>query len=154
VAVGIDPVRDAGEAFGRPGAFVDVHRVLLSRAGAGARAYSSFTLAALITLFQRSTSARMNAAVSDTEPPTGSAERSARRLRTSGSRTASAISVLILPTIAAGVFGGATTANQAEDAKPGSVSAMVGTSGSALMRFSVPTAISLSFPLFTSPSET
>ena len=43
--------------------------------------------------------------------------------------------------MARGVFGGATTANQAEEAKPGSVSAMVGTSGSAAMRICVPTAM-------------
>src|SRR5579883_28269 len=184
VAIGIDPVRNAREAVARPaaldgafvgGAFVDVHRAsrgacfrrvgegaeravptrLTSRwAGCALPTYSNFTLAALITLFQRSTSSRMKAVASAGVSPTGSAESSARRARTPGSLIAAAMSALILSTIGAGVPGGATTANQAEAAKPGSVSAIVGTSGSEDMRFSLPTAISLSWPLFTSASET
>src|ERR1700682_2349163 len=75
-----------------------------------------FTLAALITLFQRSTSSRMNVAVSAGVPPTGSADRSSKRLRISGCLIPSAMSALIRAAIGAGVFGGATTANHAADA--------------------------------------
>src|SRR5579883_796413 len=64
------------------------------------------------------------------------------------------MSALILSTIARGVFGGATTAYQAADSKPGSVSAMVGTSGSEAMRVGVATASRRSRPLFTNASET
>src|SRR5262249_34039667 len=109
VLVGVDPVGNPCQPFGGPVALVHVHRTA---------SYSSFTLAALITLCQRSTSARMNAAVASGVPPTGSAERSSNRLRTSGCRTASAMSALIFATTAAGVFGGATTPNHAADPKP------------------------------------
>ena len=64
------------------------------------------------------------------------------------------MSALILSTIAGGVLGGATTANQAADSKPGSVSAIVGTSGSDAIRLGVATANSLSWPALTSPSDT
>ena len=47
----------------------------------------------------------------------------------SGWRRASFTSALILSTMVLGVSGGATFANQATDSKPGSVSAIVGTSG-------------------------
>ena len=69
-------------------------------------------------------------------------------------RSASLMSALILSTIACGVFGGATTANHAANSKPGSVSAIVGTSGSEAMRLGVATPSSLSFPPFTSASDT
>jgi hypothetical protein len=59
-----------------------------------------------------------------------------------------------LSTTAAGVFGGATMANHAADSNPGSVSAILGTSGSAAMRLGVATARSLSCPPFTSASDT
>src|SRR3981189_971750 len=159
LAIGIDPVGDPGEPLGRPAALIDVHAFVSRRPRrppqwAIARAYSSFTLAALITLFQRSTSSRMKVAVSAGVPPTGSADRSSKRLRISGCLIASAMSALSRATIGAGVLGGATTANQAADANPGSVSAIVGTSGSAVMRLAVPTAISLSWPPFTRASET
>ena len=54
-------------------------------------------------------------------------------------RRASLTSALILSTTACGVFGGATIANHAADSKPGSVSAIVGTLGSAAMRLGVAT---------------
>src|SRR6266568_3896920 len=51
-------------------------------------------------------------------------------------------------------FGGATMANQAADSNPGSVCAIVGTSGSAAMRRGVATARSLSWPPRTSGNDT
>src|SRR6516162_2894721 len=84
----------------------------------------------------------------------GSAESCARRSRTSCSRSASFTPALILSTTAGGVLGGPTMANQAADSKPGSVSAMVGTSGNAVIRFGVATPKSLSCPPFTSASDT
>src|SRR4030088_157571 len=154
LAIGIDPVGDPGEPLGRPAALMDVHAFVSRRPRrppqwAIAKAYSSFTLAALITLFQRSTSSRMQLAVSAGVPPTGSADRSSKRLRISGCLIASAMSALIRATIGSGGFGGATTAHPAADANPGSVSAIVGTSGRAAMRLAVRTAISLSWPLLT-----
>src|ERR1700730_11939429 len=119
-----------------------------------ARVYSSLMPVALITPCQRSISWLVNSAAAAVVPPTGSADRSARRLAMSGCRKASLMSALILAAIACGVFGGATTANQADDTNPGSVSAMVGTSGSDFMRRSVPTANNFNWPPCTSASET
>src|SRR5262245_57270807 len=64
------------------------------------------------------------------------------------------MSALILSTIARGVLGGATTPYHATASKPGSVSAMAGTSGSDAMRLPAATASSLSWPPFTSGSDT
>src|SRR5271170_6316337 len=145
IAVGVEPIGNAGEAFRRPRApaRMDVHDA----------DQSSLTPAALTTPPQRSTSSRMKRADACGVLPTGSADNSSRRLATSGDRIASAMSALIFSTTARGVLGGATTANHAEEAKPGSVSAMVGRSGSAAMRICVPTASSRNWPLFTSGKE-
>src|SRR5215471_10611976 len=96
----------------------------------------------------------MNSAAAAVVPPTGSADRSASRLAMSGWRKASLMSALIFAAIACGVFGGATTANQADDTNPGSVSAIVGISGNDVMRCSVPTAINFNWPPCTSASDT
>src|SRR5215471_17432921 len=73
--------------------------------------HSAFTPAARITCRQRSVSSFMSAAIAVGVLPIASAERSARRFSTCGSFSPSAI--------AAGVFGGADTLNQAIDTKPG-----------------------------------
>src|SRR6516162_136006 len=103
---------------------MDAHkRALWARpaAHAGYGAYSSLTPALLITPPQRSISARI-----------------------SGWRSTSLMSALILSTIRFGVFGGATTAYHVTASKPGSVSAMAGTSGRDAIRFGVATPRSLS----------
>src|SRR6188768_2896835 len=89
----------------------------------------SFTFAVLITLCQVSTSALKNAAVSASVAVLTSADRLPRRLITSGSLSAALMSAWSLVTIACGVFGGATSANQVTTTKPGTVSLIVGTPG-------------------------
>src|SRR6516165_9747450 len=61
---------------------------------------------------------------------------------------------LTLSMIAAGVRGGATTAYQVADSKPGKVSAIAGTSGRLVMRCGDATAMSFNLPALTSCSDT
>src|SRR5665213_4140929 len=99
--------------------------------------YSSLTFADLMTSCQVSTSCLKKAAVSASEPVETSADRLPSSFTTPGSRNASLMSVCSLSTIACGVFGGATSANQVTTTKPGTVSLMTGTPGNAASGLSV-----------------
>src|SRR6266849_3231965 len=118
------------------------------------RHQSAFTPAERITSRQRSVSFFMNAAICAGVLPITSAERSARRLRTSGSFSTSATAAEIFSAIGIGVFGGATMPNQATASNPGRISASAGTSGSDATRFSLHTASSFSLPLTTCCRDT
>ena len=107
-----------------------------------------------MTAPHRAISSRIKRPMAPGSLPTGSAESSSKRLRTSGERTASAISPLIRLTISSDVRGGAATANHANDEKPDKVSAMVGTSGRAAIRRSVATPSSRSWRALTNCNDT
>src|SRR5262249_32127159 len=87
-------------------------------------------------------------------PPTGSADRTARRCATSGERIAPSIAAESLSATAAGVPGGATIPTQVAETKPGSASDIAGTPGSEATRCSLHTATALSLPAFTCGSVT
>ena len=67
-------------------------------------------------------------------------------LATSGSRSVSAMASEIFAAMSGGVFGGATTANQAIARNPGNISAIEGTSGNSATRVSLPTPSAFSLP--------
>ena len=75
-----------------------------------------------MTLCQVSTSALKKAAVSASDAVATSADRLSSFFFTSGSLSASLMSACSLSTIACGIFGGATSANQVTTTKPGTVS--------------------------------
>src|SRR5437899_354185 len=107
----------------------DTGRVADGDGDAGQAHQSTFTRADSITLFQRSSSRFMNAAISTGVPPIGSAERFASRSRTSGMRITSMTAAESFSTIGIGVFGGATIPNHATELKPERISDIAGTLG-------------------------
>src|SRR5215813_7358542 len=110
--------------------------------------HSSLMWADAITLPHNRVSSAKNRVASAREPIIGSKVSLARRSATSGLLRASTTSRLILSASAAGVAGGATSANQVTERKPGSPdSASVGTSGTTGERSALPTARIFTLPL-------
>src|SRR5262249_37999518 len=133
----------------------DSRRVAGRDGDAGERhAQSAFTFADSMTCFQRASSSFMKVAMRAGVPPTGSADRTARRCATSGERIAPSIAAESLSATAAGVPGGATIPTQVAETKPGSASDIAGTPGSEATRCSLHTATALSLPAFTCGSVT
>src|SRR5712671_397177 len=100
----------------------------------------------LITAAHFAVSLRTSLAKSEVDPGSVVAPRSANLASSLGSAKAALISKLSLSMIVVGVFLGAPTPNQALVSKPGTNSAMVGTSGSASNRVAVVTAKDRSLP--------
>src|SRR5262249_5985934 len=117
--------------------------------------HSIFTFAALMTSPHLAESLRKYLAKASSGPGTGcTAKRSRYFFWNSGSLMIFCTSALTFLMMSAGVPAAANSPNDTLASYPGTVSAMVGTSGNCGTRFSLPKASILSFPSFTELSAT
>ena len=116
-------------------------RDVRAKSEAGERHHCTLMCASVITFPHSFNSSEKNCAVSSGLVAPGSSWSSCNLSLTFGSLRISTVSRLILAASGTGVRGGATSANQVMERKPGRLaSSIVGISGSAVIRFVLPTA--------------